>query len=222
ESVEENGEINVTGFSSDIKLHFSGALDALKGLINPFKGHVDHFNIEGDDQIVNAMGEGGVEIPSTEFADDAKFVEFNVAGKDTIVTAGTEDVEIVAGEILAQIASPLGDIPATCIPDEKTVLATIEVEEPEEPEEPEDTTAPEITLNGDNPLELEIGDTYEEPGASAIDDVDGDVTVDISGEVDTSTVGSYEVVYTASDAAGNEATETRTVNIIEVEEVPEE
>src|SRR5699024_3670403 len=152
ESVEENGEINVTGFSSDIKLHFSGALDSLKNLINPFKGHVDHFNIEGDDQIVNAIGEGRVAIPSTEFADDAKFVEFNVAGKDTIVTAGTEDVEIVAGEILAQIDSPLGDIPATCTPDEKTVLATVEVEEPVEPEEPVD---PEDPVDPEEPADPE-------------------------------------------------------------------
>src|SRR5699024_3379562 len=94
-----------------------------------------------------------------------------------------------------------------------SVLATVTVEDPE----PEDTVAPEITLNGDNPMELEVGETYDEPGATAEDDVDGDVSdaIEVSGDVDTSTVGEYEVVYTVSDEAGNEATETRIVNIVE-------
>src|SRR5699024_12396516 len=83
--------------------------------------------------------------------------------------------------------------------------------------EPEDTVAPVISLNGDNPMEIEVGSTYDEPGATAEDDVDGDVSVaiEVSGDVDTSTVGEYEVVYTVSDEVGNEATETRIVNVLE-------
>src|SRR5699024_11590124 len=89
----------------------------------------------------------------------------------------------------------------------------------EEDEESEDTIAPVISLNGDNPMELEVGETDDEPGATAEDDVDGDVSdaIEVSGDVDTSTVGKYEVVYTVSDAAGNEATETRTVNVVEAD-----
>src|SRR5699024_780662 len=83
----------------------------------------------------------------------------------------------------------------------------------------EDTVAPEITLNGDNPMELEVGETYDEPGATAEDDVDGDVSdaIEVTGDVDTSTVGEYEVVYTVSDEAGNEATATRVVNVVEAD-----
>src|SRR5699024_2218344 len=100
-----------------------------------------------------------------------------------------------------------------------TETRTVHVVEPEEVDE----VAPEITLNGDNPMELEVGDTYEEPGATAEDDVDGDVTdaIEISGEVNTDEAGTYEVVYTVSDAAGNTATETRTVHVVEPEEVDE-
>src|SRR5699024_2086992 len=89
----------------------------------------------------------------------------------------------------------------------------------EEDEESEDTIAPVISLNGDNPMELEVGSTYDEPGATAEDDVDGDVSdvIEVSGDVDTSTVGEYEVVYTVSDAAGNEATDTRIVNVVEAD-----
>ena len=80
-----------------------------------------------------------------------------------------------------------------------------------ETQPPADTTAPLITLNGDNPLILTTGDTYTEAGATATDDVDGAVAVSVSGNVDTTTEGNYTVVYSATDSAGNGASVTRTV-----------
>ena len=62
-----------------------------------------------------------------------------------------------------------------------------------------DTVAPVITLNGSNPDSVELGDTYVDPGA----DADTGETVVVSGSVDTSTVGSYTLTYTATDASGN-------------------
>ncbi|WP_405570124.1 immunoglobulin-like domain-containing protein [Winogradskyella sp. Asnod2-B02-A] len=80
-----------------------------------------------------------------------------------------------------------------------------------------DETAPIITLLGDNPIELNVGDTYQEFGATALDDVDGDLTDTIvidASAVDTSTAGNYMVTYNVSDAAGNAATEvTRVVTV---------
>ena len=80
-----------------------------------------------------------------------------------------------------------------------------------------DTTAPVMTLLGANPLNLQIGDTYTDPGASASDNVDGDITgnIVIAGDtVNTATPGIYVVAYDVSDAAGNQATQvTRTVNV---------
>jgi hypothetical protein len=83
---------------------------------------------------------------------------------------------------------------------------------PENPvQPPADTTAPVITLNGDNPQEVEFNGEYVEAGAST--DTGETVVID-SSAVNTSTVGSYEVTYNASDAAGNQAVErTRTVNV---------
>ncbi len=78
-----------------------------------------------------------------------------------------------------------------------------------------DTTAPVITVLGDNPATVLLNETYTDAGATATDDVDGTVDVTTSGTVDTSTVGSYTITYTATDAAGNVATETRTVNVVE-------
>ena len=74
-----------------------------------------------------------------------------------------------------------------------------------------DETPPVITLNGENNINLIVGDDYEELGASAVDDLDGNVSVSISGEVDTSAEGNYTVTYTAVDKSGNSASETRRV-----------
>ncbi|MFD1161272.1 immunoglobulin-like domain-containing protein [Hwangdonia seohaensis] len=81
-----------------------------------------------------------------------------------------------------------------------------------------DTTAPVITLNGASTIDLNVGDTYTEQGATASDNKDGDITASIvvAGDVvDTNTAGTYVVTYNVSDAAGNAATQvTRTVNVI--------
>ena len=76
-----------------------------------------------------------------------------------------------------------------------------------------DVTAPVVTLLGDNPITLTVGDTFTDPGATALDDVDGDVTASIvvTGAVDTGTEGTYTLTYTATDSAGNEGTATRSV-----------
>ena len=81
-----------------------------------------------------------------------------------------------------------------------------------------DTTPPVITLNGDATVDLNVGDSYTEAGASATDDTDGDISgnIVVGGDtVDTSVAGTYIVTYNVSDAAGNAAAEvTRTVNVV--------
>jgi len=75
------------------------------------------------------------------------------------------------------------------------------------------TLPPIITLLGDNPLYINVGDTFTDPGATATDDVDGDVTASIqtSSNINISTVGSYPVTYSVTDSDGSTATATRTV-----------
>ena len=78
-----------------------------------------------------------------------------------------------------------------------------------------DTTAPVITLTGASIINLEQGDSYSDQGATASDDIDGNLTssIVVGGDtLDTNTVGSYVITYNVSDAAGNAATEViRTV-----------
>lgn len=79
----------------------------------------------------------------------------------------------------------------------------------------DDITNPTITLTGGATMTLDLGATYAEPGFTANDDKDGDLTsqVTVSGTVNTNEVGIYEVVYTVSDEAGNSTSETRTVTV---------
>ena len=81
---------------------------------------------------------------------------------------------------------------------------------------PTDTTPPVITLVGDAAVSISQDATYTDRGATASDDVDGDITTNIhlTGTVDTTTAGSYTLTYSVSDAAGNPATPvTRTVTV---------
>ena len=76
---------------------------------------------------------------------------------------------------------------------------------------PPDTVSPVISVLGDNPATVELGDVYVDAGATA----DTGETVVTIGTVDTNTVGSYTITYTATDSAGNIGTATRTVNVVD-------
>jgi hypothetical protein len=78
-----------------------------------------------------------------------------------------------------------------------------------------DPIAPTITLNGNETLVVMKGSTYEDPGFTAQDNCDGDITnrVTVTGQVDTGKVGTYELTYTVTDSYGNEATAKRSVRV---------
>lgn len=79
-----------------------------------------------------------------------------------------------------------------------------------------DTLPPEILLVGDTDLTISAGTPYEEPGFSAWDHGDGDVTeaVTVSGTVNPWQAGTYTVTYTVSDSHGHTAEATRTVTVV--------
>lgn len=86
-----------------------------------------------------------------------------------------------------------------------------------------DTFPPVIELAGGEELRLGLGTRYEEPGYTATDSHDGDVTenVQVSGSVDCRNRGSYTLTYRVTDESGNEAVVTRTV-IVETAVPPEQ
>lgn len=78
-----------------------------------------------------------------------------------------------------------------------------------------DDEKPVITLkNGDN-LMIVLNEKYNEPGFSASDNYNGDLTneVKVTGEVDTSKEGEYTLKYTVSDESGNKTVTKRKITV---------
>ena len=79
-----------------------------------------------------------------------------------------------------------------------------------------DTTNPSITLNGDEEITVEVGGSFVDPGATATDTYQGNISsaIVVTGSVDTDALGTYVIRYNVSDSSGNAATEvTRTVTV---------
>jgi peptidoglycan/xylan/chitin deacetylase (PgdA/CDA1 family) len=79
----------------------------------------------------------------------------------------------------------------------------------------EDVLAPVISLNGNDNVYILVNTNYSDPGYSAIDNCDGDITsnVIISGSVDSSRVGTYKLDYSVTDSIGNSSTVSRNVHV---------
>lgn len=79
-----------------------------------------------------------------------------------------------------------------------------------------DSDTPKIELLGNQVMTLYIGSSFIEPGYTASDNCDGDITqnVEISGEVDTNKEGSYTLKYTVKDSSGNEDIIYRYIDIL--------
>jgi len=76
-----------------------------------------------------------------------------------------------------------------------------------------DRRDPEIELIGEARVNIPAGQEYVDPGATAVDDIDGDISdkIDVSGSVNSTVVGTQTITYSVSDRAGNVASATRTV-----------
>ena len=55
----------------------------------------------------------------------------------------------------------------------------------------EDLTTPTIVLEGDSPYYIVLGETWEEPGYTATDNEDGDITANV--KVDSSAINLNEI-----------------------------
>ena len=75
-----------------------------------------------------------------------------------------------------------------------------------------DTTPPVITLTGENPQTIELGDGYTELGATT----DDGSAVTIDDLAFANAVGTYLIYYDSTDSEGNSAVQvTRTVNVVD-------
>ena len=79
-----------------------------------------------------------------------------------------------------------------------------------------DALPPTILLQGAKTILLQIGQSYEDPGYIALDNVDGEITdrVIVEGEVDVFKPGIYSLQYKVSDSHGNWSMALRTVEVL--------
>lgn len=134
---------------------------------------------------------------------------------EDIVTPPVSPTPIILYGSMVPIEPPVSNNP---IPVEEVVEDVPEIEEIEEVEEVEeveeiDETPPTITILGNNPEIITKNSIYNDAGATALDDVDGEVVVETTNTVNVSTSGSYTVTYTATDTNGNTNTSIRTVKV---------
>lgn len=80
-----------------------------------------------------------------------------------------------------------------------------------------DITPPSISIIGDASINIYQNTIYLDAGATATDNIDGDLTTSIitTGSVNTNLINSYTITYSVSDAANNSTSTTREVNVIE-------
>tara|TARA_B110000046_G_C12944899_1_gene377510 strand:+ start:178 stop:1038 length:861 start_codon:yes stop_codon:yes gene_type:complete len=71
-----------------------------------------------------------------------------------------------------------------------------------------------INLLGDNPLTLPVGSAFTDPGATATNSLGQLIDVVVTNNVDSTKVGSYNVVYKATDVCGNDVEQVRVVNVV--------
>src|SRR5699024_2860799 len=186
ESVEPGEEVNIENSYTKVTL-----LDTsmMKVAMDELKGQVTTFNLEADNEedTIN-VAEDPLDIPTTELPDDSDQATFQVPDDPLTVEsfkAGDEGtVEISAGQIDNTLESNMGDIEATCTPDdEDTVVNTVDIEE--ESEEPEESTVNVTYVDEDGEeiadseeLTDEVGESYK----AEQKDIDGYEFVEVNGD----------------------------------------
>ena len=78
-----------------------------------------------------------------------------------------------------------------------------------------DRIPPVISLIGEAVISIAVGTPYDEEGATATDDIDGDLNESIVtiGAVNTHVVGTYKITYNVTDRASNSSSTERTVKV---------
>lgn len=152
-------------------------------------------------------------VQGSSFVDPGATATDNIDGNITnrIVKTGTVNTAVVGNYTLRYDVSDNAGNAAISVTRAVTVTAAL------------DTIPPVITLNGSAVMSLVQGASFADPGATATDNVDGNITARIvkTGAVNTAVVASYTLRYDVSDNAGNAAISvTRSVTVTAVNVPP--
>jgi hypothetical protein len=157
--------------------------------------------------VITLLGDANVTVEAaTSYADAGATAQDALDGNLTaaILLAGTVELNATGVRLLRYNVADAGGTAAV----EKVRTVTVA-----------DTTAPVVTLLGDANATHAKDTAWVEPGATASDTLDGNLTnqVAITGAVDVNSTGAYVLTYSVSDGAGNDSNVTRVVNVITVE-----
>lgn len=81
-------------------------------------------------------------------------------------------------------------------------------------------TQPVVSLVGEPIMTVEMGTTFSDPGATAVDGCGTVLPVTVAGVVDVFTAGDYTLTYVATDAAGQSRSATRSVAVVITDHPP--
>jgi len=209
----------------------------LKGLIfdNETKTIGDYEPIIKEERVELTGVFNPVETVSDDTQDDAIVIIKNTIVKEALPVNEIESViqAIVNAELdrLEQIAQENITVTVSEETDADTATTTDSVDLSSEESDTStvatsttdgtDTTAPVITIQGNNPAEIEVGATYSDLGATVTDNVNDNlgITTYVDGVevtqivLDTASSTTYTITYSATDQAGNTGSATRTVTV---------
>ena len=160
--------------------------------------------------VITLKGEQSVTINAGENYEDAGATAHDAVDGDiskSIKTTGTVDANrLGVYTIIYSVKDNSGNAAAA-------VVRTVRVV---------DAVSPVITLKGQQIITINAGENYKDAGATAHDDVDGDITqsIEITGMIITGTPGVYTLTFNVKDKSGNAAASVvRTVRVTVVDEL---
>ncbi|MBO5375391.1 MAG: DUF5011 domain-containing protein [Bacilli bacterium] len=157
--------------------------------------------VDQEKPVINLVGNQEIKLcPS------AKFVEPGYSASDNYDGDLTENVVVKTNEdeVIYEVSDSSNN--------KTSVKRKIEID---------DTDSPILKLEKGTDYYILLGNNYIEPGYNAFDNCDGNLTnnVVITGTVDTSKIGNYQILYEVADSKGNKSSVTRNVFVIK-EDVP--
>ncbi|MFA5744851.1 MAG: immunoglobulin-like domain-containing protein [Candidatus Paceibacterota bacterium] len=146
---------------------------------------------------------------------DVSFDYFLVQTEGQMATSSPMTAEITIPDVI--IAPVVDEQSSPTTPSESDIVAT-STDSGQATSSPQttssDTMPPVVTLVGSAAIQIDEGQTFTDPGATAVDDTDGSLVPVVTGSVDTAAAGLSTLTYTATDAAGNVGTVSRVVTVV--------
>ena len=150
--------------------------------------------------VITILGSNPISvIQNTTYTDAGATALDAVSGVVAVTTTGTVNMSALGTYMLTYHATDAANNTATAV---RVVIVM------------PDTIPPVITVLGTNPITILQNSTYIDAGATAIDAVSGVAVVNSSGALNTSVIGVFLVVYSATDSANNTAYAFRSVHVV--------